>query len=372
MVNLSFTGDLMCSPRMTERSKEDYSSSFCKANKLKHCDYLVGNLETPISGEALEYTHERYCFNTPSSFLTALKDCGFQLLTLANNHCMDRGEEGILRTLENCKSGGFETIGVYSDRESRDALFVKEINGIKIAFINYTYGTNAFAHHRFLEHPYMVNLTQPEETLPGSIHLLNRYDKIAEDVERIYLGQREEFSAVKPYLEQLRRDIERAKAAADYVIMILHSGSQYVEEVDPYSRFLAEKIKEYGADIIVGHHQHIIQACDSKDDFLKVFCLGNFMCDRYIQGEDYYFDAPQFNAVLHLSLEKRADGGIDAKKSFSIYTTAKNELGLPSAIDSYDVYKTTNATFLKEQILRYANLFAGERKYEKVQERYEL
>ena len=76
--------------------------------------------------------------------------------------------------------------------------------------------------------------------------------------------------------------------------------------------------------------------------------------------------------MLHLSLEKRADGGIDAKKSFSIYTTAKNELGLPSAIDSYDVYKKTNATFLKEQILRYANLFAGERKYEKVQERYEL
>jgi hypothetical protein len=71
---------------------------------------------------------------------------------------------------------------------------------------------------------------------------------------------------------------------------------------------LAEKIKEYGADIIVGHHQHLIQSCDTKDDYLKIFCLGNFINDQFIEGDGYYFDSPLYNAVFHLSLDKKEDG----------------------------------------------------------------
>ena len=363
----------MCSPRMTELAQNNYSPLFDRAVKLKDCDYLVGNLETPIAGEALRYTYERYRFNTPDGYLSALKACGFDLLTLANNHCMDRGEEGICKTLESCHRAGFETVGIYATQEDRDRLFVKELNGIRVAFINYTYGTNAFAHHTFLEHPYMVNLSQPEETKPGSIHLLNSYEQIGAEVKRIYQDRDADYAYVKPYLDQLKGDISRAKKAADYVIVIMHNGGQYVQEVDPYSEFLAEQIKSYGADIIVGHHQHIIQRCSSENGYLKIFCLGNFMCDRRLAGDGYYFDAPLFNAVFHLALEKQADGKIEAKKSFSIYTTVTSPEGLPCAVDSYDVYQAAKKeTYLREKILRHANLFAGGNKYEKVQERYEL
>ena len=319
---LTFVGDMMCSPRMTELSGMNYSFAFERATKLKDCDYLVGNLETPIAGEEMQYTYERYRFNTPESYLDALKDCGFDLLALANNHCMDRGEEGIVKTLENCRKRGFDTIGIYDSAEARDQVFVKEIDGIRIGFVNYTYGTNAFAHHTFLEHPYMVNLLQPEETRPGSIHLLNRYPVIAADLARIYDESSKEYSLVKPYLDQLKSDIARAKAVSDYVIAIIHNGGQYIQDVDPYSAFIAEKVKEYGADIIVGHHQHLIQESEHRNGYLKIFCLGNFMHDPYIQGDGFCYNPPIYNAVFHLELSMDDDGHIAEDKSFSIYTTA--------------------------------------------------
>ena len=125
MVNISFTGDIMCSPRMTKIANGDFSELFVRADKLKNCDYLVGNLETPIAGEEMGYTYERYRFNTPESFLTALKEGGFDLVALANNHCMDRGEQGIINTLENCKKAGLETVGIYASEQERNKIFIK-------------------------------------------------------------------------------------------------------------------------------------------------------------------------------------------------------------------------------------------------------
>ena len=336
--------------------------------KLKNCDYLVGNLETPVAGEEMRYTFERYCFNTPVGFIKAMKKVGFDMITLANNHCMDRGEEGILKTLQNCKNEGFETIGLYANEDERNQVFVKEIDGIKIAFINYTYGTNAFAHHRFLTHPYMDNLFQPQETLKGSIHLLETNEEIGANVERIYYKKSEEYDCVKPHLDQLERDIKNAKKVADYVIMIMHSGGQYNIEIDPYSKYIAGKIKEFGADIIVGHHPHIIQECENKDGYLTVYSLGNFMDSPAVEGEkeiDY-----RYNAVLHLTLTKKADKVI-VEKQFSLYKVLEGD-GYLHVADTYDLYNETKDEKLKEEILYFANRFAGEQKYDVVQELYEL
>lgn len=372
MVNISFTGDLLCSARMNRAANGDYHSFFKNADKLKNCDYLVGNLETTVAGVELEYTHERYSFNTPAGFLAAIKDCGFDMLSLANNHCMDRGEQGIINTLENCERFGFDTAGTYKTAESRDAVLIKELDGIRVAFVNYTYGTNAFAHHTFLEHGYMVNLLQPEETKRGSIHLLNSYAQIAEEVKRIYTGKEDGYAEAKPYLDRLERDIKYAKAHSDYVIMLLHCGGQYVETVDPYTAYIAERIKEYGADIIVGNHQHIIQSCEQHGGYLKIFCLGNMLYDSRIECRGGYFDSPLYNAVFHLQLDRDKNGGITAKKSFGIYTTVTDADGMPVITDSADVYGVNGETYVKSQILHYANLFAGEEKYENVEERYEL
>ena len=103
------------------------------------------------------------------AYVDALKKAGFNLLCLTNNHIMDRGEQGILNTLENCRELGVDTVGAFKTANERNKIYVKNIGGIKVAFLNYTYGTNAFAHHRYLEHKYMVNLSQPEECKEGSV-----------------------------------------------------------------------------------------------------------------------------------------------------------------------------------------------------------
>lgn len=372
MIKLSFTGDILPSERMNRVTGGDYHACFAHIQSLSDCDYLVGNLETPVAGKAMRYTHERYCFNTPEGILDALKEADFDMLTLANNHCMDRGEEGIQKTLETCRNYGFDTIGLYDSQAARDRIFVRDFGELKVAFVNYTYGTNAFAHGRFLDHPYMVNLLQPEETRPGSIHLLNDYRQIAADVRRIYGGMNEEYAAAAPYLAQLKADICSARQQADYVIAVIHNGGQYIEAVDPYSAFIAEKIRAFGADLIVGHHQHLIQSCSMEDGFLKIFCLGNFLYDNRIEYGELYFDKPTYNAVYHLNLSKNENGTVKASHSFSLYTTMTDARGIPVLFDAEEVYRIKNETHLRSDILRYANLFAGKERYNSVQPIYGL
>lgn len=369
MARITFMGDLLCYPVMTEKYGANYGELFKKSTKLKNCDYLIANLESPIAGEEMRYTFERYCFNTPVGFIRAMKGAlGVDMLTLANNHCMDRDEEGLVKTLENCKNEGFETMGLYASEEDRDELFIKEFDGVKVAFVNYTYGTNAFAHHRFLKHPYMVNLLQPEETKKGSIHLLESNEEIGARVEEIYCRKTEEYDFVKPYLEQLERDIKRAKDVADYVIAIIHCGGQYNLEVDPYTKYVFERIKEFGVDVIVGNHPHIIQECKNKDGYLTVYSLGNFIDSPAIVGEqeiDF-----RYNAVLHLEISKQA-GQVCVEKCFSLYKVVETDTELYAA-DTFDLYTETEDEKLKEDILYFVNRFAGENRYDKVQEFYEL
>ena len=372
MPTITFTGDILPSTRINEITGGDFSGCFSKAYKLKSWDYLVGNLETPVAGEEMLYTYERFRFNSPTGILDALKNCGFDMLTLANNHCMDRGEQGIVKTLDNCQRYGFDTVGIYRTESERNTTFVKDFNGIRVAFVNYTYGINTFVHKQVVEHSYMVNLLQPEETTPGSIHLLNDYVKIAEDLKRIHIDKSPEYEYVRPHLERLEADIKKAKQSSDYVIAVIHNGGQYVREVDPYSIYMAEKIKQLGADIIIGHHQHLIQKSDFTDDYTKIYCLGNLFCDNRIVSEGCFFDEPLFNVVFHLTLDKDENGEIKAKQSFSIYTTMTDDRGIPVVVDSADVLKIKNETYLRMEILRYANLFAGEERYTQVQEIYEL
>lgn len=238
MAEIVFTGDLMCSPSMTERSGQNYDVFFERAGLLfRDADFAVGNLETPVAGEALRYTCERYSFNTPDGYVTSLKKAGFDLLCLANNHVMDRGEEGIRNTLASCRRLGVDTVGAYATASERDTICIRSIDGIRVAFLNYTYGTNAFAHHRYLEHNYMVNLFQPEENNSGAVYLLHSYEQIAKDTDEIY-NKKIGYAFVQPYIDRLQADIVKAKEAADFVVMIMHAGGQYNDVPEAYTENL--------------------------------------------------------------------------------------------------------------------------------------
>lgn len=361
-IKISFTGDILCSREMLQNTGGDFRPMFAQiADTLRGADYLVGNLETPVAGRELGYTDAMYCFNTPESLLAAMKESGFSLLTLANNHILDRGEEGVVRTLAHCRAYGFDTIGAYDSQTARDAVFVKEIGGIRVAFINYTYGVNAFAHRIFPAHGYTVNLYQPAETLPGSIHLLRSAEEIARDTEALYGAPNATYDRyIAPYLAQLKSDIERAGQAADVVLVVSHSGGQYNETVDAYTKYVNGFVRSCGADAVIGHHPHVIQPCECDNGVPIAYSLGNFVCDflnnTSVEKANSVID-PAYSVLLNLYLTKRGKT-VEIRAGYRILKTIM-ENSVSVTAEAYALYRKTRDAALRRDILFYANRFAG-------------
>ena len=375
---ISFSGDVLCYPAMTEKAQTpdglNYNPVFENAKSAFECsDYNVINLETPIAGEDMQYTNEQFCFNSPDEFLNAVSVMGGNIMCLANNHCMDRGEEGLLKTIEACEKAGLDTVGVYKTEQDGNKIVVKNLRGVKIAFLNYTYGTNAFAHHRFLkdDHKFMVNLLQPEETLPGSIHLLESAETIEKLTKELYFTENDTYNTIlAPYIKKLETDIKRAKEMADIVVFCLHCGGQYNEQPEAYTKFIASKIKEYGADIIVGLHPHIIQPCTVEDDFVTAYCLGNLIfsppdCEYTQTRVD-----KAYSAVLHIYPD--VDRKCIKKVTFSLMKTFEEQPGYAKTFDTFGLYNKTKDKNLLKDIEYYANYFAGKKCFDGIKPEYTL
>ena len=224
-------------------------------------DLVIGNLELTFGGPERPYASFP-CFNTPDSFLDAVKDAGFNLLTTANNHSMDTGKAGLIRTLDRLDAYGIEHFGTYRSQEERDTIFYKDVNGIRFAFLSYTYGTNG--------------IPVPEE------YLVNRID------ENIMVT-----------------DIQEARKHADVVVVMPHMGNEY--ESYPRDIFVswADLMFEAGADIVLASHPHVLQKMEyrrldhgnGEHDGFIIYSLGNFISSQ---------TTPPRNAsiVLHLTVEQ--------------------------------------------------------------------
>ena len=337
---LTFTGDIMCnrgqlSACRTSSGYEFHSVFTQTAPLLADTDYLVGNLETPVAGEAAGYSNVLYSFNTPESFLVALKDAGFDLLSTANNHCLDRELTGLKKTLDALDRAGLAHTGTARSSRERDAVFLRVINGIRVAFLSYTYGTNAFANHIFLreEDSWAVNLFQPQETLPGSIHLLEPAETIA---ERMKAAGTADSSSV--YLDRLREDIRNSRSAgADFVIVLMHSGGQYNIPPDPYTEFLVGKIREFGADLIVGNHPHVVQKSEPGGRCPVFYSLGNFSFTPGESPENRRHPISSTALLLKIGLKKESSGTRLASVSYRITRSVLRENGRSETVPFCDL-----------------------------------
>ena len=227
-------------------------------------DLVIGNLELTFGGPDRPYASFP-CFNTPDSFLDAVKDAGFNLLTTANNHSMDTGKAGVIRTLDRLDAYGIEHFGTYRSQEERDSIFYKDVNGIRFAFLSYTYGTNGIP----VPDSYLVNLIEEDTMVP---------------------------------------DIQEARKHADVVVVMPHMGNEY--ESYPRDIFVnwADQMFEAGADIVLASHPHVLQQMEYRkvdhgngvhDGFI-IYSLGNFISSQ---------TTPPRNAsiILHLTVEQKGD-----------------------------------------------------------------
>lgn len=223
----------------------DYSPFFTLVQPLLSAsDLTLGNLETPLAGKKAGYSgYPR--FNAPEILASNLKDAGFDVLFTANNHCMDKGEKGLFSTLDYLDNFGLSHAGTSRTLEERDKILIIEKKGLKIALLAYTFSTNGIRPSN--KNSYVINYLDPEE---------------------------------------IKRDILRArKEGARLVIISLHNGVEYQPYPNPQQKQLVQELFETGADIILGHHPHVLQPMElfTNDDpgqLTKKFVihsLGNFI-----------------------------------------------------------------------------------------------
>ena len=245
---LLFVGDAMQHQAQLDRALElgdgeyDYSDCFTLiAPAIRDADYAVCNLEVPLGG-GNDYTGYP-CFSAPDSYAEALRDAGFDMMLTANNHCLDRKGRAAKRTLDALDSLHLDHIGTFRSREERDSLvpFIKDLNGFKIAFLNYTYGTNGIP--------------------------------VDEGVEIALIDK-----------EKIRNEINAARdKGAEIIIVAMHWGIEYVLLENNVQNDLAQFLIDNGVDMIIGGHPHVVQPMQvmhndkENKDVLVVYSLGNFI-----------------------------------------------------------------------------------------------
>ena len=205
-------------------------------------DIRIINQETILVKNPKQYSSFPL-FGSPYAIGEALAKSGFNVIASATNHSLDKGDSGVLETIEFWKNYPDITIlGIYESLEDYEKIAIREIKGIKIAFLNYTYGVNGIALTR--KKPYLVKLLSNKEAIVN--------------------------------------EIQKAKELADFVIVLPHWGTEYVHYATQYQKNWAKIFADSGADLIIGTHPHVIEPLENiiANDGRIVPCyysLGNFI-----------------------------------------------------------------------------------------------
>lgn len=273
-------------------------------------DYAAVNLETVLGGGP-KYTGFPN-FNSPDGLAHSLKDAGFDLALTANNHSLDRGDKGLVRTLDVLDKAGLSHVGTYREGEEH-AHIVADVGGISVAFLGYTYGTNG--------NPL------PRE---GSVNVFNTD----------YMTYQ-----VNPDSERVLADLEEARALdTDLIAVMVHWGLEYQLEQNKHQEAFADLLIAGGADMVLGGHSHTPQPMElrtvagedgAEHTGFVAYSLGNFLSSQYME---YTY----ITAVLTVELEKdnvTGEAGV-ASWSYAPMYTINRGAGAERRFELLDVEKS--------------------------------
>lgn len=278
MLKLVFAGDVMghdsqiLSALQPDNKSYNYDTCFSLVKDyISDADLAAGNLEVTLGGPPYKGYPQ---FSSPDALAESLKKSGFDLMITANNHSLDRGKKGLERTIEVLQAKGLLHTGTFIDDTSRARTYplILEKNGIRLAILNYTYGTNGLE----VQEPNIVNY----------IDLL-----------------------------QIKSDLDKAKTAEpDMILATVHWGKEYQREEDRTQYEVAEYMVEHGVDVIIGSHPHVVQPIKmvqaKNRTGLVVYSLGNFISNqrkRYTDG----------GILFELTLYKNPENGKTRVESYS-------------------------------------------------------
>ena len=215
---------------------------------LKQADLVIGDFEGTVNKD--HYLAGYPLFNAPGEVMDAIKDAGYQVLDLAHNHILDSQIEGVFSTADAIEKTGMTPIGVYTHEPREKApIVIKEVNGIKIALLAYSYGFNGIEEYISKED----------------------YDNHLSDLNE----------------DKMKAEIERAEKEADITIIMPQMGIEYQLEPTEEQKQLYHKMIDWGADIIFGGHPHVVEPAETVekdgDKKLIIYSMGNFISNQRIE-----------------------------------------------------------------------------------------
>jgi poly-gamma-glutamate capsule biosynthesis protein CapA/YwtB (metallophosphatase superfamily) len=253
-LRLVFAGDVMGhlpqikSAEVKVNEAYDYKPCFKYVKPiLERADLAVGNLEVTLPGKPPYSGYPQ--FRSPDDLARDLAWAGFDILVTSNNHSNDAGKDGVIKTIETVKANGMFQTGTFKDMDERSALYPLMVykKGFKIAFLNYTYGTNGIP-----------------TTAPVIVNLIDTV--------------------------QMQKDLEEAKSMRPHaIIVVMHWGLEYQLAENAEQRQIAKFLLRHGADLIIGSHPHVVQpikeetVTDIAGKVKKatvVYSLGNFISNQ--------------------------------------------------------------------------------------------
>lgn len=274
---------------------------------ISSSDIATANLETTINPlkKLSGYPH----FNSPPEVLDGLKYAGFNVLTTANNHCMDTGASGILNTVKEIKKRGMNPVG--TGAADTEKFVIIEKNGIRVGMLSYTYGTN-------------YSLAPS-----GMVNYVN--------------------------VNKIKNDIDAVKKKSDFIIVFVHYGNEYVRKPEEAEISLFRKIADFGADCVIGGHPHVARGYELYDangkKVLIAYSLGNLLSSQ----KDKYTD---IGLIAKLNITKENDEiKLESYEMLPVYNYKyyenkkyMNKLILTDEIDSYKTIPASTREYIKNTV----------------------
>ncbi|MFT9494334.1 CapA family protein [Anaerosolibacter sp.] len=288
-IRITAVGDVMVHGPQLKAQYDSISGQFDFHNNfqfikpyIESADLALLNLETTFGGEEKGYSSFPR-FNSPDSLAEALKTAGFDVAVTGNNHTIDTGMDGVVRTLEVLQAQGFKTIGTRkSVEESR--FLIEDVQGIKVGITAYTYETPAYGKNKTINALIMPSLLEP---------LINsfRFDRWKEDL-----------SQIKSTIDAMR------VAGAEIIVFYLHWGEEFQRSPNQSQKQIAQDLNAHGVDVIFGSHPHVLQPIewikhpDHDHQTLVVYSLGNFLSNqRYEILKNRYTED---GMLVHIKIQK--------------------------------------------------------------------
>ena len=392
MIKISFVGDIMCElPLLTANKESGYEFDIISKELVEYLnksDFVVGNLETPIS-KVGAYTCDLYCFNTPEKFLKQLKKSNFNLLMTSNNHCLDRGFSGLKKTMENIKRNNMNYLGTSLDGNNN---FTIKINNKTITFFGYTYCTN-YSYNKYKlnknKEKYISMLKSQIDTdknygkydrikfqlsqtnicsflkkIKHKLSQTNIYNflrKIKHKLLRKNIIENNESSSIvwdnlnedywiidDEYIKKIKEDINNN--SSNIKIVMIHSGGQFNAEPGSFTKEIIKRIDDKSINAIIGTHPHVVQKCSVINKKMIAYSLGNFS----ISPSTVYLDhtlLPEYSILLNMVIDEE-----NITYTFSILKAVEDDKHNLKVYFLSDLINNTKNNIEKEKLIK-DNLF---------------